>query len=288
MTLSFKKFETESGFDVLRIYDGETTDAIELSPTAGYSGSALPNPITSTGPSLLIVFTSDVFTSAKGFTFAWTSSDGTPLPFDRCTHQCHTSSLGDHVCNPGCYNHACSWDLGDCEGVCNMTTGCQYAELGDGTCDVRCLNVGCRYDSAGCGCNNKLVGLYGYATDGSDDNADYKSSLDACWLISPGEGNQSGRRIALTFSRFDVERTYDYVEIFDGATIIDRKLTPMEGLSGLHPHNNLRSLGRNSVRRCPRAPSHHESSCACASISEAPARTHMHERSAIRIRWHCL
>ena len=47
ITLSFQQFSTEAWYDKLRVYDGSTTAARELTPSGGLSGSALPAPITS-------------------------------------------------------------------------------------------------------------------------------------------------------------------------------------------------------------------------------------------------
>jgi hypothetical protein len=75
ITLSFSQFNTESGYDFVRVYDGATTSA----PLLGqYSGTNLPPSLTSTGGSMLIRFTSDYSVVAQGWTAQYVSSLNAP------------------------------------------------------------------------------------------------------------------------------------------------------------------------------------------------------------------
>jgi len=68
--LSFEKFDTESGNDVVTVYDGASTAA----PVLGtFSGSSIPAVITSSSNSMLIVFTSNGTTNASGFNASYTT-----------------------------------------------------------------------------------------------------------------------------------------------------------------------------------------------------------------------
>jgi hypothetical protein len=62
--LYFKTFQTESGYDYVRVYDGGSSSARSI---GNYSGSALPPYITSSSNQLYITFTSDASTTNKGF-----------------------------------------------------------------------------------------------------------------------------------------------------------------------------------------------------------------------------
>lgn len=203
---------------------------------------------------MLIVFDPGYFSlDANRFVFAWTSSDGQPLPFDRCASGCHTSDIGNGNCDLECYNHACSWDSGDCAHACNMTTSCMFDDISDGTCDERCMNAGCSYDAQECGCKNRIDEPYGFLTDGSGNQEDYTNDVTQCWVLhtnavgSPARGPQ----LALTFARFDVENFFDYLEIFDGADITAPRLSPggtAHGFSGLTPRGPaLTRMARNST-----------------------------------------
>ena len=58
--LLFDTFNTESGYDYVRVYDGCTTDDTLI---GSYSGDNIPASILSTGTVLLISFTSDYYLS---------------------------------------------------------------------------------------------------------------------------------------------------------------------------------------------------------------------------------
>lgn len=62
--LDFLRFNTESGQDVLTVYDGSTTSSGVL---GSFSGSALPSSIQSTGKSMLLHFVSNHADSSDGF-----------------------------------------------------------------------------------------------------------------------------------------------------------------------------------------------------------------------------
>jgi hypothetical protein len=67
LTMTFTEFNTESGWDFVRVYNGPTT----ASPLLGtFSGTAIPGPFTSTHPSgcLTVNFTSDISNVAAGYT----------------------------------------------------------------------------------------------------------------------------------------------------------------------------------------------------------------------------
>jgi hypothetical protein len=68
--LTFDKFETEQGSDLIVVYAGDTMDA----PVLGqFSGSNIPAPVGSQG-SMLIVFTANGERSARGFVGHWSLS----------------------------------------------------------------------------------------------------------------------------------------------------------------------------------------------------------------------
>ena len=160
VTLSFKSFETERDFDTLRVFDGSTTGSLPLGVPTGYSGKTVPPSLTSTGPSMLLIFDSDYSVVGNGFTFAWTSTGAMPLPTDMCAADCLIASIGDGVCKDACFNEQCMWDQeatrqqDDCSQSCNATSGCLASEQADGTCDTRCFNAGCNFDREDCVCKN--------------------------------------------------------------------------------------------------------------------------------------
>jgi phosphotriesterase-related protein len=71
VTLAFSSFETESGYDFVKVYDGVNTSA----PLLGqFSGFSLPAAVTSTGGSMLIVFTTDNGVVAAGWSATYTGN----------------------------------------------------------------------------------------------------------------------------------------------------------------------------------------------------------------------
>jgi len=71
VTLTFNSFATESGYDFVKVYDGATTS----SPLLGqYSGTSLPAAVSSTGASMLIVFTTDNSVVAEGWSATYTGN----------------------------------------------------------------------------------------------------------------------------------------------------------------------------------------------------------------------
>eukprot|EP01045_Picozoa_sp_COSAG04_P027997 COSAG04_NODE_4233_length_2219_cov_1.227830_2_plen_481_part_01 len=76
-TLIFEEFETEVDVDLLRVYDGRSSAA----PLIGeLSGKSVPAPITSTGRSVFVLFTTNDNTAAIGFTVSF-SCAGTPVEY---------------------------------------------------------------------------------------------------------------------------------------------------------------------------------------------------------------
>lgn len=160
--LSFKSFQTEGGFDIVRVYDGSSTNDPQLTPTEGLSGTITPAPLDASSGAMLITFESDYLVRMAGFTFAWTSDDGTPLPPGMCALNCTIATdLHNGRCELACYNQQCMWDEGDCALQCNATSSCASSQMADGTCDPRCLVAGCDFDRQDCECDNLIEQPYG-------------------------------------------------------------------------------------------------------------------------------
>ena len=63
--------------------------------------------------------------------------------------------------------------------------------------------------ASGCNGYRQLSLRYGMLDDGC--NGQYYDYMDCAWLIAPGQG-----RITLSFTRFDTELDYDFVNVYDG------------------------------------------------------------------------
>ena len=65
VALSFESFNTESGYDVVSVYNGSSTSSQSLGQ---FSGSSIPHNVVSTGSSMTVTFVSDYSVNAAGFT----------------------------------------------------------------------------------------------------------------------------------------------------------------------------------------------------------------------------
>lgn len=72
LSLTFKSFNLESGFDSLFIYNGNSTSAPLI---GGYSGTTSPNVIQAAGSALTLRFKADNATNKSGFSAVWTCSN---------------------------------------------------------------------------------------------------------------------------------------------------------------------------------------------------------------------
>lgn len=74
ITLTFISFDTETGVDIVKVYDGSDSMATLI---GSYSGMTLPPTITSTGNALYIHFTSDAAYNYAGWNASYTSFSST-------------------------------------------------------------------------------------------------------------------------------------------------------------------------------------------------------------------
>jgi hypothetical protein len=99
VTLTFTQFNTESGYDFVRVYNGSTTSAQLLGQ---FSGTNLPPSITSTGSSMLVRFTTDGGVVAPGWSATYTGNINSSSP---CINESLTSLTGIVSDNSGSSNY---------------------------------------------------------------------------------------------------------------------------------------------------------------------------------------
>lgn len=256
IALSFRRFDVETRYDHVDIYDGGLVTARILTPATGLTGLALPDSLpaserggaiplsslsrTSSGGSLLVEFHTDASRQESGFLFGWTVL---PLPDDKaryCALDCAMSAAmrrdagkegikGDGKCDPACMNAYCDFDGGDCDEDTQCAASCTTAMLGDGVCHPECLVASCNYDNRDCECRNVLETDAGYQTEGTSIGSTYDNSGSRCWLIRPKLAGVTS--ISLSFARFATEAYYDVLYVYDGEHQGARPLYP-GGLSG--------------------------------------------------------
>ncbi len=107
VTLSFSSFNTELGYDFLKVYNGSNTAAPLLLST---SGTSLPSNVTATSGQMLVVFTSDYLIKYPGFAASYTS---TGTPYCSGTTNLNTTDYGTISDGSGvnkyCNNMDCRW-----------------------------------------------------------------------------------------------------------------------------------------------------------------------------------
>jgi uncharacterized repeat protein (TIGR01451 family) len=95
--LTFASFNTESGYDFLRIYDGTSA----LSPSLGtFSGTSLPGAVTATSGNMFLRFTSDVNTTEPGFVADWVTTIN-PTDYSMCSGATSSANLTGSISDSG-------------------------------------------------------------------------------------------------------------------------------------------------------------------------------------------
>ncbi|HRY33496.1 MAG TPA: C10 family peptidase [Bacteroidales bacterium] len=107
VTISFQRFDTEAGQDILTIYDGPST----ADPVLGtFSGNSLPPAITSTGSRVLITFSSNASAGGKGWLLSYKSNEP-----EYCSSLTLTAAQGNVSDGSGSKNYVnnslCNWTI---------------------------------------------------------------------------------------------------------------------------------------------------------------------------------
>lgn len=121
VTAEFSAFETEMGYDFVRIYDGPTANPNAL--LTMLTGKTIPQPVTATSGTMLIVLSSDVSVAGSGFALTWTSSELTQSTVaaavtsgvaEQCSGNINLAT-GDGTLTDGSGNYknnaGCSWAI---------------------------------------------------------------------------------------------------------------------------------------------------------------------------------
>ena len=74
VTLTFSRFQTESGYDVLSVYACTSAVSCSTRPLLQRSGSRIPAPVTSSTGIMLLVWSSDDSITDLGWSATWTST----------------------------------------------------------------------------------------------------------------------------------------------------------------------------------------------------------------------
>lgn len=254
VTLTFSAFNTESNYDFVKIYNGETTS----SPLLGtFSGTTLPSQVTANSGKMLVHFTSDGSTVKAGWSANYTSAAITSFCSGTTTL---TSASGTVTDGSGSKNYS---DNSDCYWLITPA-GATSVKLTFSSFTTESTNDKL-YIYNGTTTNDPLLGTYSgsskppaltatsgkmlirFVTNASitkagwsaswtsqttfcsgtttltsntgtitdgSGNGDYSNNANCKWLIKPTGGGS----IKLTFSAFNTESNYDFVKIYNGET----------------------------------------------------------------------
>ncbi|OFY37560.1 MAG: hypothetical protein A2W91_14515 [Bacteroidetes bacterium GWF2_38_335] len=180
VSVTFTSFSTESGWDKLYIYDGNST----ASPLLGtFSGSAIPGPFTSSGNALTFRFTSDGSNQYAGFSANIT-----------CTQAGITASPGLTACDGETISLTASsgttylWNTGATTQSIDVTaSGIYSVTVTDGACDLVSAPVFASFYTP----SSASITPVGSTTFCSGDYATLVASAGSSWLWSTGSTNQT-------------------------------------------------------------------------------------------------
>lgn len=254
VTLTFSAFNTETNYDFVKVYDGETTSATLL---GSFSGTAMPQQLTATSGKMLIHFTSDGSTVKAGWSANYTSAAVTNFCSGTTTLTAATGTVTD---GSGSKNYS---DNSNCYWVINPP-GATSVKLTFSSFNTESNNDKIFiYD--GTTTSDPLLGSYSgtskppalTATSGKmlirfvtnatvtkagwsakwvsqasfcsgtttltsntgtisdgSGNNNYNNHANCKWLIKPTGAGS----VKLTFTAFDTESGYDFVKVYNGET----------------------------------------------------------------------
>ena len=250
VTLNFDSFNTENGYDFVRVYDGANDSATQLGE---FSGTSRPAAVTSTGNAMYIKFTSDGSINAAGWSASYTSTvasvdtqapsvptNVTATEITQTTATLSWTASTDNVGVTGYDIYRGTSNLGSRAGTTVDLTGLvadrSYTfsirakdaagnESAGGSVTFRTLAV-TPPASDPCDGGATLTADSGSFTDGSG-NSNYADNRNCTWLIRPSNGGT----VTLSFDSFNTERSYDEVTVYDGANASARELGSFSGTS---------------------------------------------------------
>ena len=248
ITLTFTAFNTESGYDFVRVYNGSTTS----SPLLGsYSGTSLPPVLTANSGSMLIRFTTDVGVTAAGWSANYTTNttpgtiavtspnggEGWPVGSIQNINWTSNGNSGT-VKLEYSTNNGTSWLSIVASTPDDGSHSWTVPNAVSATCLVRVSDTdGIPVDvsnavfsiipSSGGGCiNETFTASSGTVTDGSG-ASNYLDNMSCEKLIQPSGGGT----ITLTFTAFNTEAGYDFVRVYNGSTTSSPLLGSYSGTS---------------------------------------------------------
>jgi hypothetical protein len=233
VSLSFISFNTQSGSDILSVYNGPTT----ASPLIGsYSGATVPGTINSSGSTLTLQWISNASTNSSGWNAVWNCSASPPA--NPLVTQNVCPNIGVIL---GWTNSGNGWfiDVSDdptftnfwnkdvsnltsvkCPGgFANITVPTNFLQFHPNTTYYWRIWNGSTYVNGTSFttpvCKSTDLNCSGSLDDSGGPSASYSGNEDYTKTIAP----VFAASVAMTFSAFDLENGFDSLYIYDGTTI---------------------------------------------------------------------
>ncbi len=260
--LHFMAFELESGYDFLKIYDGETTNDPPLHTGEGFSGSLSPGSLYATQPSgcLTLHFTSDATINLAGW-----AAEVECAPVDCGTTNYDSGGPTGHYGNNEdstmtfcpvldgdkvemtfmAFDLENGWDF--LKIYDGPTTGAPALHSGQGftgtiipgpfisTHETGCLTIRFTSDGsftrpgweAAIECRPIVCDTDFFDSGGP--GGEYANNESSTTILCP---DQPGEYIELEFLSFALEEGFDFLQVFDGLATTDPPLHPGNGFTG--------------------------------------------------------
>ena len=136
VTLTFTSFNFEANYDYLYIYDGPTTASAQVTGSP-FTGTTIPDPITSSGAAITLRQYSDNYVVGSGFSLEWTCTSSVVPPDANFTANVTSSCSGTINFTDQSTNTPTSWQWNFGDGQTSTQQNPSHTYFSDGTFTVK-------------------------------------------------------------------------------------------------------------------------------------------------------
>lgn len=224
VTLNFTAFDLENGYDYLWIYDGPDSRGDLLGK---FDGAMIPGPLTANSGQMYVEFRSDCATTRSGWAANWNCNQAAPGCGMPLSVQATPNPFGVEL-NWGAVSGATSYEVrlrnslesgwttyasaGNSYSLFGLKSSSLYYYQVRSLCGAtQSAWVGGDFHTpqAGSVATQNCTGVF---RDSGGDLGNYKNAESYTFTISPVGASS----ISLSFSSFELEANYDFLEIYDG------------------------------------------------------------------------
>jgi len=241
VTINFNSWAVENSYDFLKIYNGTSASGILL---GSYSGTT-PGTVVANSGAMTLVFTSDYTENRAGWEATWTCSKNTNPPVAAFTASKTTITKGESVVfTDTTTNKPTSWAW-NFEGGTPLTSSSQnptitYNAVGTYKVTLTAINAygsdpesktgfitvtekSVEYNMS----NQTVTSCTGTLLDSGGKTGNYSSNENYTFVINPAGASA----VTVTVNSWEVEDSYDFLEIYNGTSVSGTKLGSWSGTS---------------------------------------------------------